>query len=127
MRMRKLYIGASAAVVVACATCAQAQSPYGIGRPATPAEIAGWNIDIDRYGNNLPPGSGSKASVQVAPASAETASNGRKTRHFDAIMGELEGFFTACRAGAESSPAIRAVLDALSDSARRQAPLVRAA
>lgn len=37
----------------------QAQSPYGIGRAATPAEIAGWNIDIDRYGNNLPPGSGS--------------------------------------------------------------------
>ena len=59
MRIRKLYVGASAAVVVACATCAQAQSPYGIGRPATPAEIAGWNIDIDRYGNNLPPGSGS--------------------------------------------------------------------
>jgi mono/diheme cytochrome c family protein len=58
MRMRKLYVGASAAVVVACATCAQAQSPYGIGRSATPAEIAGWNIDIDRYGNNLPPGSG---------------------------------------------------------------------
>ena len=29
--------------------------------------------------------------------------------------------FVACRAGAESSPAIRAVLDALADSARRQA------
>jgi cytochrome c len=57
--MRKFYIGASAALVVACATCAQAQSPYGIGRSATPAEIAGWNIDIDRYGDNLPPGSGS--------------------------------------------------------------------
>jgi hypothetical protein len=38
---------------------ARAQSPYGIGRAATPAEIAGWNIDVDRYGNNLPPGSGS--------------------------------------------------------------------
>src|ERR1700730_3314995 len=59
MRIRKLYSRASAAVVVACATCAQAQSPYGIGRSATPAEIAGWNIDVDRYGNNLPPGSGS--------------------------------------------------------------------
>ena len=32
---------------------------YGIGRPATAAEIAGWNIDIDRDGNKLPPGSGS--------------------------------------------------------------------
>jgi len=37
---------------------AQAQSPYGIGRAATPAEIAGWNIDIGRDGSGLPPGSG---------------------------------------------------------------------
>src|ERR1700731_3625019 len=59
MPTREVLIAASAAVTVACATCAQAQSPYGIGRPATPAEIAGWNIDIDRDGHNLPPGSGS--------------------------------------------------------------------
>jgi S-disulfanyl-L-cysteine oxidoreductase SoxD len=50
---------ALAAVALLSAAGAQAQSPYGIGRPATPAEIAGWNIDIDRDGNNLPPGSGS--------------------------------------------------------------------
>ena len=55
----KLCIAAFAAAVLACATSVQAQSSYGIGRAATPAEIAGWNIDIDRYGNNLPPGSGS--------------------------------------------------------------------
>ena len=55
MPMRKLALLAAA---LACATSAQAQSPYGIGRPATPAEIAGWNIDIDRDGHNLPPGSG---------------------------------------------------------------------
>jgi hypothetical protein len=59
MRTRELYIATLASLVVACSTCAQAQNPYGIGRPATSAEIAGWNIDIDRYGNNLPPGSGS--------------------------------------------------------------------
>jgi mono/diheme cytochrome c family protein len=59
MRMRKFRIIVLAVVVLACATAAQAQGRYGIGRPATPAEIAGWNIDIDRYGNNLPPGSGS--------------------------------------------------------------------
>jgi cytochrome c len=28
------------------------------GAATTPAEIAGWNIDVDRDGNNLPPGSG---------------------------------------------------------------------
>lgn len=38
---------------------AWAQSPYGIGRPATAAEIAGWNIDIGRDGSNLPDGRGS--------------------------------------------------------------------
>jgi S-disulfanyl-L-cysteine oxidoreductase SoxD len=55
---RKLYLAALAAFALASATSAQAQSPYGIGRAATPAEIAGWNIDVDRYGTNLPPGSG---------------------------------------------------------------------
>jgi hypothetical protein len=59
MRTRELFIAVSATFAIACTTCAQAQSAYGIGRSATPAEIAGWNIDIDRYGNNLPPGSGS--------------------------------------------------------------------
>jgi cytochrome c len=56
--MRELRIAAIAAFALNCVTPAHAQSPYGIGRTATPAEIAGWNIDIDRYGNNLPPGSG---------------------------------------------------------------------
>ena len=59
MPMRELRIAAFVGFVLACVTSAQAQSPYGIGRAATPTEIAGWNIDIDRYGNNLPPGSGS--------------------------------------------------------------------
>jgi cytochrome c len=59
MRMRKSRTLMLAVVMLACATTAQAQGRYDIGRPATPAEIAGWNIDIDRYGHNLPPGSGS--------------------------------------------------------------------
>jgi len=59
MPRRELCIAAFAVIALACATSAQAQGPYGIGRSATPAEIAGWNIDIDRYGNNLPPGTGS--------------------------------------------------------------------
>jgi S-disulfanyl-L-cysteine oxidoreductase SoxD len=59
MPMRELRIAVFAVFTLAFATAAQAQSPFGIGRAATPAEIAGWNIDIDRYGNNLPPGTGS--------------------------------------------------------------------
>ncbi|MEE7438012.1 cytochrome c [Methylobacterium oryzae] len=34
---------------------------YGIGHPATEPEIAAWNIDVDRDGRKLPPGSGSVA------------------------------------------------------------------
>jgi cytochrome c len=59
MPRRKVWIAVLAMLAPVSVSLAQAQSPYGIGRSATPAEIAGWNIDIDRDGNNLPPGSGS--------------------------------------------------------------------
>lgn len=59
MRWREIYSIAAAVVLCAFASEAQAQSPYGIGRPATAAEIAGWNIDIGHDGGNLPKGSGS--------------------------------------------------------------------
>ena len=58
MRRHEYHMGVLAAVALACAPSAQAQNPYGIGRAATPAEIAGWSIDIDSEGHNLPPGSG---------------------------------------------------------------------
>ncbi|HEV8539637.1 MAG TPA: cytochrome c [Nitrospiraceae bacterium] len=35
--------------------------PYGIGRPATEAEIQTWNIDIMPSGEGLPPGRGTVA------------------------------------------------------------------
>src|SRR6202040_1534241 len=59
MRTRELSIAAFAVLALVGTTRALAQGAYGIGRVATPAEIAGWNIDIDRDGHNLPPGRGS--------------------------------------------------------------------
>src|SRR5450756_2924289 len=59
MRSLEIHIAALAVAVLAGASSAQAQKPYGIGHPATAAEIAGWNIDIDCDGHNLPAGSGS--------------------------------------------------------------------
>jgi S-disulfanyl-L-cysteine oxidoreductase SoxD len=59
MQTRELCIAAFAVLALAGITRAQAQSAFGIGRAATPAEIAGWNIDVDCDGNNLPPGNGS--------------------------------------------------------------------
>jgi S-disulfanyl-L-cysteine oxidoreductase SoxD len=38
---------------------AVADEGYGLGRPATPGEIAGWDIDIAPDGTGLPPGEGS--------------------------------------------------------------------
>src|SRR5258705_1962720 len=59
MPTRRLELAAFAVAILLCATRAEAQSPYGIGRVATPAEIAGWNIDVGGDGSSLPPGSGS--------------------------------------------------------------------
>jgi S-disulfanyl-L-cysteine oxidoreductase SoxD len=52
-------IALAVAAFMALAGGAQAQERFGIGRTASPEEIAGWNIDIGRDGSNLPPGSGS--------------------------------------------------------------------
>src|ERR1700751_3139754 len=59
LQMIKAHAIALAAVSMVAATGAEAQAGYGIGRAATPAEIAGWIIDIGRDGHGLPAGSGS--------------------------------------------------------------------
>jgi cytochrome c len=58
MARPEVRIAATALAVLAGVAAARAQGPYGIGRVAMPAEIAGWNIDIGRDGRGLPPGSG---------------------------------------------------------------------
>jgi cytochrome c len=59
MRKRDLRLISVALLVAACAWQLQAEERYDIGRPATPAEIAAWNIDVGgKDGSNLPSGSG---------------------------------------------------------------------
>lgn len=50
----------STALLAIALPCA-AQTHYGFGRPATPAAIAGWDIDVAPDGKNLPVGSGTVA------------------------------------------------------------------
>ncbi len=58
--MRRVRFTSLLTLMLACAARAEAQDHYGIGRTATPAEIAGWNIDIGAHdGSGLPPGRGS--------------------------------------------------------------------
>jgi mono/diheme cytochrome c family protein len=56
-----LRVGSSAFALsmgVLCTT-ASAQSRYGIGHAATPAQVAAWNLDVSPDGRNLPAGQGS--------------------------------------------------------------------
>jgi len=61
MRTSRLKLAGGAIILAAVATAAYAQPKYGFGKAATSAEIAGWNIDVDRDGKALPPGQGSVA------------------------------------------------------------------
>jgi S-disulfanyl-L-cysteine oxidoreductase SoxD len=47
---------AAGAIIASGAVCAAER--YDFGRPATPAEIAGWDIDASPDGAGLPPGHG---------------------------------------------------------------------
>jgi cytochrome c len=78
MRRRKIRIAATALVAFASLQGAQAQNPYGIGRVATPAEIAGWNIDIGRDGSGLPPGRGTVGRGREVFAQQCAACHGEK-------------------------------------------------
>ena len=57
---------------------ASAETRYGIGRPATAAEVAAWNIDIDRDGRKLPAGRGSVAQGGALFAERCAACHGEK-------------------------------------------------
>lgn len=47
------------ASLILAASIAVAGEDFGIGRPASPREIAGWDIDVGPDGTGLPPGHGS--------------------------------------------------------------------
>ncbi|WP_407146888.1 c-type cytochrome [Bradyrhizobium sp. ORS 86] len=78
MRRLDLKVALLAGAIAAIGFAAQAEERYGIGRPATPAEIAGWNIDIGRDGSNLPPGSGSAERGRVVFSEQCVACHGDK-------------------------------------------------
>ena len=56
--------------IVALAACgvaslALAQEGPGLGVPATPAQVAGWDVSIGPDGAGLPPGSGTAAAGKL--------------------------------------------------------------
>jgi len=59
--MPRALLAIPVALVFGIAPQAIAATGYGLGRPATPTEIAGWDIDVRPDGEGLPPGHGSVA------------------------------------------------------------------
>jgi len=54
----RIWIAVVAALGLAALAAAQTPTTFGIGRPATPSEIAAWDIDVGPDGVGLPPGRG---------------------------------------------------------------------
>src|ERR1700761_7235760 len=78
MRIRKSALALLTLAAAASLAHAETQGHYGIGRPATEAEIAGWNIDIGRNGENLPSGSGTVSHGREVFAQQCAACHGEK-------------------------------------------------
>jgi S-disulfanyl-L-cysteine oxidoreductase SoxD len=78
-RPRKVLVSA-AAVWFALTTlaCAGDTGSLGIGHVATPAEIAGWNIDVRADGQGLPPGHGGVREGEKVFAETCAACHGAK-------------------------------------------------
>src|SRR5437660_12096521 len=66
------------AVAVARYTGSVAQETPNLGRPATPAEVAGWDISIPPDGTGLPPGSGTPEQGAVVYAQKCQACHGER-------------------------------------------------
>lgn len=94
--------GAVASVICLCAIAApraqtpQAPATFGIGRPATPAEIAAWDIDVRPDGVGLPPGRGTSHDGEPVYAARCAACHGKagKEGPNDRLVGRepREGF-----------------------------------
>jgi S-disulfanyl-L-cysteine oxidoreductase SoxD len=75
MSMPRLLLATAASTLLAAA--ALAQSP-GLGRPATPEEIAVWDISIGPDGVGLPPGSGTPQQGEAVYAAKCLGCHGEK-------------------------------------------------
>jgi cytochrome c len=81
----------------ACRSEGQTATRYGVGRPATRAEIAAWDIDVNPSGAGLPAGRGSAAegaSVFAAKCAACHGTQGEGLAAGPALVGRepREGF-----------------------------------
>ena len=78
MSTRSLIAVMMGLIAVAGTTCSVAQETPNLGRPATPAEVAGWDISIPPDGTGLPSGSGTSEQGAVVYTQKCQACHGEK-------------------------------------------------
>lgn len=78
MSMRNVTAVVVGLVTVAAYTGSVAQQSPNLGRPATPAEVAGWDRSIPPDGTGLPPGSGTPEQGAIVYAQKCQACHGEK-------------------------------------------------
>ena len=96
-RSRLVLIGCALLSGVACRSEGQTATRYGVGRPATRAEIAAWDIDVNPSGEGLPAGRGTAAQgarVFAAKCAACHGAEGEGLAAAPALVGRepREGF-----------------------------------
>jgi S-disulfanyl-L-cysteine oxidoreductase SoxD len=89
--MRRIGIAVVCGLGLAALSHAQAPATFGIGRPATPAEIAALDIDVGPDGVGLPPGRGTAADGAPIYAARCAGCHGKtgKEGPNDALVGRL--------------------------------------
>ena len=86
-------VGAIVGAGISLGAQTKAPATYGIGRPATPAEIAAWDIDVGPDGAGLPPGRGTSADGAPIYAARCAGCRGKtgKEGPNDVLVGRLPG------------------------------------
>jgi cytochrome c len=99
---------------VACAGLGAQEAPrFGLGRPATPSEIAGWDIDVRPDGLGLKPGRGTVAQGQAiydAKCAACHGTFGESTRYFVLAGGVKPDDLKTGRASGLITPGVQRTL-----------------
>ena len=72
----RMFFGAVALSVLVSLGPVEGGETYGLGRLATPEEIAGWNIDVAPDGAGLPPGQGGVSEGETVFAAKCAACHG---------------------------------------------------
>ena len=90
---RALSAQAQPAAPAAKASAPKAPASYGIGRAATPAEIAALDVDVRPDGHGLPPGRGTPAEGETIFAARCAGCHGKtgKEGPNDVLVGRVQG------------------------------------